>query len=156
VFRAEFAQLAPDRTATVTTTAVGGVNTFKIMVTGITYEQSSATFAASRTTMFRQTPGRTGRAEIVALLQQRQPTLGSDPDIAWETIQPPKVLFQDLATPGEWSGEFNLAGAPPAPNTFRILLQEQEWYRSDFEKESFDGQTTAASRIVYAVAIPLG
>ena len=155
VVRAEFAQLAPDRTASVTTTTIAGVNTFKIMVTGLTYEQSSATFAASRTTIFRRTPGRTGRAEIIALLQQRQPTLGSDPDIAWETIQPPKVLFQNPATPGEWSGEFNLAGAPPAPNTFRILLQELEWYRSDFKQESFDGETSAASRIVYAVAITL-
>lgn len=156
VVRAEFAQLAPDRTASITTSAIGGVNTFKIVVTGITYEQSSATFAASRTTMFRRTPGRTGRAEIVAALQKRQPSLGSDPDIAWETIAPPKVLFQNPATPGEWSGELDLAGTPIPPNTFRILLQEQEWYRSDLKEESFDGETTAASRIVYAVAFPLG
>ena len=64
--------------------------------------------------------------------------------------------MQNPATLGEWSGEFDLAGVLPAPNTFRILLQEQEWYRSDFKEESFDRETTAASRIVYAVAIPLG
>lgn len=154
VVRAEFAQLAPDRTASVTTAPIIGGHNFKIMVTGITYEQSSATFAASRTDIFRRHPGRTGRAEIVALLQKRQPSLGSDPDIAWETIDS-KTLLQNPATLGEWSGEFDLAGALAA-NTFRILLEEQEWYRSDFKEENFDGETTAASRIVYAVAIPLG
>lgn len=155
VVRAEFAQLAPDRTATVTTTAIAGGNRFGIMVTGITYQHSSATFAASRTPMFKRTPGRTGHAEIVALLQQRQPNLGSDPDIAWET-KDTKTLFQNPSILGEWSGEFDLAGALPAAGTFRILIQEQEWYRSDHKPESFDGETTAASRIVYAVAIPLG
>ena len=155
VVRAEFAQLAPDRTASVTTSTIAGVNTFKIMVTGITYQQSSATFAASRTDIFRRQPGRTGHAEIVALLQRRQPKLGTDRDIAWDTIEPKQLLLQNPATPGEWSGELNLS-EPLTPDTFRILLQEQEWYRSDFKEESFDGETTAASRIVYAVAIPLG
>jgi hypothetical protein len=49
------------------------------------------------------------------------------------------TLFTTLLTQapgdfGEWQGRAVLTG-PLTPDTFRILLQEYEWYRADFQAE---------------------
>ncbi|MDP9099285.1 MAG: hypothetical protein M3N48_09890, partial [Verrucomicrobiota bacterium] len=74
VVRAEFAQLAPDRTASVATTSSGAGSKFKLVVTGPTYVASAATEAAAN---IGKESERTGRAEIEALLQKRDPNLGA-------------------------------------------------------------------------------
>ena len=146
VVRAEFAQLAPDRTASVTTTPSGAGSKFKIVVTGPTYLASSAT-------ALERESGQTGRAEIEALLQKRDLNLGADPDLAWKTIST-TPLTANAVSPGTWEGEVDLAD-PLTPNTYRLLLQEYESYRSDHQREEARQGATIARRIVYADAVAL-
>ena len=152
VVRADFAQLAPDRTASVTTTSIPGSAKFEIRVTGLTYQASSATLMGAGL------PGvprdRSGRAEIEALLQKHNKKLGSDPELSWDTAAS-ILLTPDPVNLGEWTGELNIAETLNA-NTWRIMLKEYEWYRSDFQSENVRENATFARRIVYAVAIALG
>jgi len=156
VVRAEFAQLAPDRTASVTTTKTTGpaAAKFQIMVKGLTYQASGVTAAVGRSDLFAREPGRTGLAEVEAFLQRRDPLLGNDPDLGWNTIANTQLTLT-AGTFGEWTGELNLSEQLTTGN-FRILLQEYEWYRSDFLPENAQEKLTAARRIVYADAIHLG
>jgi hypothetical protein len=148
VVRAQFAQLAPDRTASITTTTTPSSAKFEIFVSGLTYVASSATtsigFAALRNT---------GQAEFEALLQKRSATMGNDPDIGWDTLA--STLLTPESTFGEWKGELNILEAL-APNTWRVLIKEYEWYRADFQPEEQLENLAFDRRIVYAVAIPLG
>lgn len=153
VARAEFAQLAPDRRASVATvpTATGGVR-INVGVRGLTYEASGATSAAGRSP---DTFGkRSGHAEIEVLLQRRDPALGRDPHLGWQTVST-TLLTQNLADPGTWQGIVDL-NEPLVSDTYRVLLLEYEWHRSDFQDEDARENITAARRIVYADAIPLG
>ncbi len=145
VVRAQFAQLAPDRTASITTTTTASSAKFEIFVSGLTYVASSATTGIRLRD--------TGQAEFEALLQKRSGTMGNDPDIGWDTAA--MIMLTPESTFGEWKGELNLAEAL-APNTWRILIKEYEWYRSDFQPEDARENLDFARRIVYAVAIPLG
>lgn len=152
VVRADFAQLAPDRTASVTTTAAPGSANFKILVKGLTYQASSATVPGFDV-FGRPSHSTGGRAEIEALLQRRNPAV-SDPDLGWDT-KASILLTPDAVNLGEWTGQMNIL-ENLNPDTWRILLQEYEWYRSDFQPENVRENMTFARRIVYAAAIRLG
>jgi hypothetical protein len=70
------------------------------------------------------------------------------------------TLFTTLLTQapgdfGEWQGRAVLTG-PLTPDTFRILLQEYEWYRADFQAEEAGENIRGARRIVYADVVPIG
>lgn len=154
VVRAEFAQLAPDRTASIVTSTTPTSAKFQIMVKGPTYQASSVTKAVGRSDLFAREPGRTGLAEVEAFLQKRDPLLGNDPDLGWTTMANTQLTLT-AGTFGEWTGELNLS-EQLVPGTFRILLQEYELYRSDFQNDSAQEKLTTARRIVYADAIHLG
>ena len=156
VVRAEFAQLAPRRSASATTATTATGATIHIGVKGLTFQASSATAAASRIQdPFGKDSGHTGHAAIEALLQKRDPGMGQDPHLGWNTISTTLLKHDVIANLGSWEGIVTL-GEPLVPNTFRILLQEYEWYRSDNEPEDADEKITFARRTVYADAIPLG
>ena len=156
VVRAEFAQLAPDRTASVATQPTATGAKINILVTGGTYRQSSLTnIMASHDEVFGgKESGRVGHAEIDVLLQKRNPSLGSDPHLGWDTISTTR-LEQNPQKLGEWKGEVELM-QPLASGEFRVLLQEYEWYRPDYQPEEAQHDITPAHRIVYADAFPLG
>jgi hypothetical protein len=156
VVRAEFVQLAPRRSASITTTSTATDATMHVVVKGLTFQGSSATMAASRMqSPFGKESVHTGHAAVEALLQKRDPNLGDDPHLGWETLSV-TVLKHDVTTNlGVWEG-FVALEEPLVPDTFRILLQENEWYRSDNEVEDAVENITFARRIVYADAIPLG
>ena len=145
IVRADFAQLAANRTASITSSATKA----SILVAGATYFESSLTRADFD---FGKDAGRIGLAEIEALLQRRDPDLGNDPDLGWETLST-TLLVQQPGKAGEWAGDVSLTGFPPGP--YRILLQEYEWYRADFASEEDQQNIQVARRIVYADAIPL-
>jgi hypothetical protein len=155
VIRAEFAQLAPDRVASVVTNPTAAGATIKIRVTGQTYRASSLTNVAGLNTVFGKDVDRSGHAEIEVFLQKRNPSLGTDPHLSWETISKSRLMQnpQDL---GKWEGEVELS-QPLASGEFRVLLQEHELYRSDNEPESAQSiNITPGSRVVYADAFLLG
>jgi hypothetical protein len=156
VVRAEFAQLAPDRTASVATQPTATGAKINILVTGGTYRQSSLTnIMASHDEVFGgKESGRVGHAEIDVLLQKRNPSLGSDPHLGWDTIFTTR-LEQNPQKLGEWKGEVELM-QPLASGEFRVLLQEYEWYRPDYQPEEAQHDITPVQRIVYADAFPLG
>lgn len=149
VVRAEFAQYANDRVASVTTNPTATGAKIHILVTGTTYEASSVTIADRD--FWGKDGTRRGLAEIEATLQKRNPNLGSDPHLGWETIAPPTLLGDDNNNPRTWEGDVELTQSL-ASGTFRILLQEYEWYRSDFEGEENVQKATVARRVVYADA----
>ncbi|HEY0172951.1 MAG TPA: hypothetical protein VGB98_18170 [Pyrinomonadaceae bacterium] len=152
VVRAEFAQLAADRRASVATVPTGTGAKINIGVRGLTYQASSATAAAGiKPNSFSK---RSAHAEIEALLQRRDPARGPDPHLGWQTVST-TLLTQNLADLGTWEGTVDL-NEPLVPDTFRVLLLEYEWYRSDFVDEGARGNVTGARRIVYADAILLG
>ena len=152
VVRAEFAQLAPDRRASVATVPTATGAEINVGVRGLTYEASGATSAAGRSPdSFGK---RSGHAEIEVLLQKRNPALGPDPHLGWQTLST-TLLTQNMADPGAWQGTVDL-NEPLVPDTFRVLLLEYEWFRSDFQDEDARENITAARRIVYADAILLG
>ena len=128
-----------------------------MLVKGLTYEASSATIAAGHfQSSFGKDSGHTGHAEIEALLQKRDPGLGKDPHLSWTTLSTTLLKHDVIANLGAWEGIVTLSETL-VPDTFRILLQESEWYRSDNEVESAVGEkVTFEPRIVYADAIPLG
>jgi hypothetical protein len=151
VVRAEFAQLAPDRTASVATNPTAGGAKVNILVTGVTYRASSLTETDI---------GSQGLATIEALLQKRNPSLGDDPHLGWETISTTR-LVQDPQNLGVWKGEVDV-NEPLTPGNFRVLLLEYEWHRSDYQPDA--GQlnvfavvtgVTASARMVYADAFLL-
>ncbi|HMJ06657.1 MAG TPA: hypothetical protein VK474_10415, partial [Chthoniobacterales bacterium] len=147
IVRADFAQLAPDRTASFT---IGATNVH-VRVEGRTYAASSAAIAGGGDSLLSESRG-SRRAEIEALLQQRDPALGNDLHLGWETVS--TTLLTPAATVGQWEGDVSLP-APLGSGEFRILLQEYEWYRSDFEAETAREKVTFARRIVYADAVLL-
>ncbi|MGI8437507.1 MAG: hypothetical protein ACR2NX_11475 [Chthoniobacterales bacterium] len=149
VVRADFAQLAPDRIASLTIDSAK----VHILVQGITYGASSATIASGNDNALLQGSGRSRRAEIEALLQKRDPSLGTDPHLGWETVST-TLLTPASTKAGQWEGDVPLA-APIASAEFRILLQEYEWYRSDYEAEDARENVTFARRMVYADAVLL-
>jgi hypothetical protein len=55
---------------------------------------------------------------------------------------------------GEWQGGVVLT-SPLTPDPFRILLQEYEWYRADFQAEEAGENIRGAGRIVYADVVPI-
>lgn len=146
IVRAEFAQYAPDRVASVTTNPSGTGAKIHILVSGRTYEASSVT--ATNRDFWGKDSNRTGSAEIEVLLQKRDPALGSDPHLGWEMIST-TLLGDDKKNPRTWEGDV-LLNEPLGSGTFRVLLQEYEWYRSDFDPET--GNATVARRVVYADA----
>jgi hypothetical protein len=146
IVRAEFAQYAPDRIASMTTNPTGTGAKIHIRVSGRTYEQSSVT--ATGRDFWGKDSNRTGSAEIEVILQKRDPALGSDPHLGWETIST-TLLGDDKKNPRTWEGDV-LLSEPLSSGTFRVLLQEYEWYRSDFDPEA--GNATVARRVVYADA----
>ncbi len=149
VVRADFAQLAPNRTASITRSA----DQAHIHVAGPSYLASSVTAAAGQRRLFGKDSGRIGRAEIEALLQERDPALGADPHLGWKTLST-TLLTQEETSLGEWKGAVDLTAAAGA-GEFRILLQEYEWYRSDFGGEGDLESASVARRIVYAEAMVL-
>lgn len=152
VTRAEFAQLAPDRRASVATVPDATGAKINVAVRGLTYQASSATSAAGRSPdPFGK---RSGHAEIEVLLQKRDPKLGPDPHLGWQTLST-TLLTQNMADPGTWQGALDL-NETLVPDAFRVLLLEYEWHRSDFQGEDARENITAARRIVYADAILLG
>jgi hypothetical protein len=152
VTRAEFAQLAPDRRASVATVPDAMGAKINVAVRGLTYEASSATSAAGRSPdSFGK---RSAHAEIEVLLQRRDPKLGPDPHLGWQTLST-TLLTQNMADLGTWQGTVDL-NEPLVPDTFRVLLLEYEWFRSDFQDEDARENITAARRIVYADAVLLG
>lgn len=80
--------------------------------------------------------------------------MGNDPDLGWGTAAE-ILLTPDPVNPGEWTGELKIL-EKLEPDTWRILLQEYEWYRSDFEPEENQEKVTFERRVVYAAAIQLG
>ncbi len=146
IVRAEFAQYAPDRVASVATNPSGTGAKIHILVSGRTYDASSVTVTGRD--FWGKDSNRTGSAEIEVLLQKRDPALGSDPHLGWETIST-TLLGDDKKNPRTWEGDV-LLNEPLGSGTFRVLLQEYEWYRSDFDPEA--GNATVARRVVYADA----
>jgi hypothetical protein len=151
VVPAQFAQLAPDRVASVTTTTGPTGAKFKVLIQGPTYVGSSAMRAAPA---IHQESGFTGRAEVEVLLQKRDPALGTDPDLAWRTLST-TLLQQQPTAPHRWEGEVELTETL-TPSTFRLLLREYEWYRSDYQKEEMIQGASVARRLVYADVIAAG
>ena len=154
VVRAEFAQLAADRTASIATNSTPAGAKVNIVVTGPTYEASSLTgLGGALDQFFGKESGQLGLAEIEALLQRRNPSSGTDPHLGWETIST-TLLAQNPQKLGEWKGVVD-TGQPLASAEFRILLQEYEWYRSDYQREDVHENIAAARRIIYADAFLL-
>ena len=110
VVRAEFAQYAPDRVASVTTTPMGPDTKIHVLVKGLTYEESSVTIT-NRDFWSDKNSGRTGSAEIEVSLQRRNPNLGNDPHLGWENVEPPTLLMDDQKNPREWEGDVILKGS---------------------------------------------
>ncbi|HKO61390.1 MAG TPA: hypothetical protein VJV03_09540, partial [Pyrinomonadaceae bacterium] len=156
VVRAEFVQLAPRRSASITTTTTATGATMHVVVKGLTFQASSATAAASRIqSPFGKESVHTGHAAVEALLQKRDPNMGQDPHLGWQTISVTVLKHNVTTNLGVWEGFVTLEETL-VPDTFRILLQEYEWYRSDNEIEDAEEKVTFGRRIVYADAIPLG
>ena len=86
-------------------------------------------------------------AEEESLVRHRSASRG------WETIST-TLLAQNPQKLGEWKGVVD-TGQPLASAEFRILLQECEWYRSDYQREDVHENIAAARRIVYADAFLL-
>ena len=131
IVRAEFAQLAPGRTASVAVNPTPTGAKVEIVVKGPTYLLSPVTQTAGF--LFGEGSDRQGLAEIEALLQKQKPALGDDPDLAWETLST-TLLTQAAGDSGTWKALVELS-EPLAPGSFRILLKEYEWYRSDFQPD---------------------
>lgn len=148
VVRAEFAQFATDRVASVTTNPTATGAKIHILVSGPTFDQSGVTI--TNHDFWGKEAGRTGSAEIEAILQERDPNLGNDPHLGWKTISVTR-LSDNKKNPRKWEGDVALS-QPLSSGTFRILLREIEWYRSDFASEEAIQQAAVASRIVYADA----
>ena len=158
VVQADFAQLAPERTATI----VPGVDEVKVTVTGPTFTASGATRAlAAFPRQVDPESGSNGLSEIEVEVQKREPGVEtSDPDLGWIMVSSTK-LTQQPGAPGVWSDTIALPKGI-LPNTFRILIKEYEWHRTDFLAEPVDRASIArgegptfARRIVYAVQFPL-
>lgn len=156
--QADFAQLAPERTATV----VPGFDEVKVTVTGPTFASSAAMNAlAGVPGNAEPEPGSNGLAEIEVEVQKREPGVEtSDPDLGWIMVSSTK-LTQQPGAPGVWSETVALPKGI-LPNTFRILIKEYEWRRTDFLAEPVDRSSIArgeiptfAKRVVYAVQFPL-
>jgi hypothetical protein len=158
VVQADFAQLAPERTATV----VPGVDAVKVTVTGPTFAGSAAMRALSA--LPRQVDpesGSSGLSEIEVEVQKREPGVETnDPDLGWSVVSTTK-LTQQPGAPGVWSDTIALPKGI-LPNTFRILIKEYELHRTDFLAEAVDRASIAggegptfARRVVYAVQFPV-
>lgn len=148
VVRADFAQYAPDRVASVTTNPTAAGAKIHVRVEGRTFDASGVTIADHD--FWGKDSGHTGAAEIEAVLQRRDPALGGDPHLGWETVSV-TLLGDDKNNPRTWEGDV-LLGQPLGSGTFRILLQEYEWFRSDFHPENAIDTATVERRIVYADA----
>ena len=154
IVQADFVQLAADRSATYTTTAAGSGAKIDILVKGPAYTASAVTLASDRNPdLFGKGVGRTGRSEIEARLQRRNPAFGAQGELGWDTVTT-ELLTQNRLTPASGQGTVTSAVAP-MPGQFRILLLEYRVrYRSDFSAE--DSGISLARRIVYADALSLG
>jgi hypothetical protein len=146
VLRAEFAQLSPDRTASVAVSPSVGGATVNVLLKGPTYIASRAAIALDHT------PSR-GRAEVEALVQKQTTKVGGGADLGWETLSK-TMIVQSGPTPGVWQGTITV-NEPLVAGAFRLLLQEFEWHRSDYGPEAAHEGQKFTRRLVYVDAFDL-
>ncbi len=123
---AQFAQLSPDRAATVVFAA--DPTKVQVTVTGLTYEPVSG-FAAAAT--------------ISTLVQTADPTLPGD--LAWHTVTTTELIASSPA--GTWTGTITLPAARGS-QPFRLVFQE-------FENTSGPDGAGGGRRLTYADAVQL-
>ncbi len=128
VVLAEFAQLTPDRTASITL-AAGGTNA-QVDVKGYSYQTGPG--------------GATGLApDVRVVVQQRQAGV-TDEELGWIPVDPAGTLLPSSIDPAgvrTWSGPVTLP-APQGSEPFRFVITEEERYPAV-------GGLGPGSRVVY-------
>jgi hypothetical protein len=127
---ADFAQIAPDRTATVTFNDKDP-HLMQITVAG-------------------PAPYRTTNRVVVSLEQQLVGADGGDPELGWVPVDKGTLTLQSTSVGNEtrWSGEFTLPPLPTPLPPLRLVVREYELFPG-----SGEGATIAvvpATRLVYA------
>ncbi len=135
VVLADFAQLTPDRSASV---AFGEAGRIKITVSGRAFAES--------------TDG--GENRVTATVQERT---NVDPDLGWTAVANLSVKLRrqraEAVKLNFWSGELSVP-ENRKPGASRLLIQEWEIYTSDTLQPGTEG-TAFRERLVYAEALPL-
>lgn len=127
---ADFAQIAPDRTATVTFDSKDP-HQMRITVAG-------------------PAPYRTTNRVDVSLEQQIQGADGGDPDLGWIPVTNGTLTLQSTTVGNEtrWSGEYTLPPLPTPLPPLRLVVREFELFPGSGEGITF--APTPAMRLVYA------
>jgi hypothetical protein len=136
VVLAEFAQLAPHRTATLT---FPDATTVDVTVTGPSYIGSKL---------------RQGFGDVYVTVETQSP--GGDPDLGWVPALAEDVRLQaNRTTTGEaiWRGQVKLPG-PRGSQKFRVVIKEYEWFQTG-EQVTLAAQVARPEdkRLVYAEAM---
>jgi hypothetical protein len=128
---ADFVQIAPERTATVT----GSGTTRKVSVTGRAYTATA-----------------TGAGPSVLQVELEQATPGvTDPDLKWQPLAGAGQTLTALVTQGNlatWSGSVDLPADAPAAS-LRLTLRELESHPTGLPAP------TSRSRTVYLATLPI-
>jgi len=138
--RADFAQLAPDRSVTVVTRAVG---VFDIVVSGTTHESPTDPNLST---------GHSG-TDMRVTVQARIP--GTTDDAGWMPAAAPVVIPEPSATGGGvlWKGEIRLpVGGAAGP--FRVLIEELELH-SWMDRRPDGVRVFSVPRVVFAESVNL-
>ena len=144
---AQFAQLMPQRTASITQQPTSAGADIHVHVKGPTYFQGAIKSGVSRVPVL-------GRAELEALVQKRTAAVGGGADLGWQTVAS-TVIAQTAANPGLWDGTMAVS-EPLVAGNFRLVLQEHEWHRSDYGAENAGEGRQVTKRIVYVDTFDLG
>ncbi len=151
---ADFAQLTPDRSATVTSDP-HHPRTLRVVVSGVAPRGPQAVIRAEpRPPDISKRP-----TQIRVRVQQRDAAIESDlswRDVAADVASVQKVADNLLSTPPDlivWAGSVTFATAPAA-GLFRLLIEEQEYVSANYTVT--EGRTPRQpGRLIYAEAFEL-
>jgi hypothetical protein len=143
VVLADFTQLAPGRSATVSSLTLAP-QTLKLTVTGVSTRNKTAGATAA------------GTSQMRATVQKFNPAYSGD--LAWSAVTDP-VPLTSTGIGGNafaWSGTLQLPGSRLL-NRYRVLVQEFESYAADSAdiRTAASASGMAGQRLVYADTIPL-
>jgi hypothetical protein len=154
VVLADFAQLTPDRTLTITADP-HHPRTVRVVVSGVAPRGPQAVFSGSPRAL-----GNTERpTQIRVRVQRRDAALHSD--LAWSDVGADVAAVHashDGPTPSDpdlalWSGTASFVKAPE-PGEFRLLVEEFEFVSANYTLQQ-DRLVTHPSRLIYAEAVVL-
>ena len=132
---ADFAQIAPDRMATVTFNSKDA-HQMRITVAG-------------------PAPYRTTNSVVVSLEQQLTGADGGDELLGWIPVGKGALTLRSTTVKNEtlWSGEYTVPPLPTPPPPLRLVIREFELYPSNGEEITI--AATPATRLVYAEVLDI-